>query len=316
MDEDAKARGDEIETPSGAADDTAGDAAKAAEAKAAEEAAGKAAADKEAADKAAADKAAADKKTEPMIPKGRFDEAVRKARDEAAVAIKRADELEAQLKASQGEVDAKKVAAEIDALEEELEKAIADGNIEAKKRLRAEIRDKNQQVAESRAAAHAARATAVAIEQIRYDALVNRMEVEHPELDPNHENYNEEQVAEILEFKEAFEAKGMASSAALEKSLKAVYRNGPKPEKKEESDADKKAEAEAKAKAEAEKRTAEAVKRGLEKKDEQPPQTKTGAASDKAGKDADPVKNAHKMGDKEFEKLSEEELKRARGDIV
>lgn len=319
VDKEALARGDVI--PDG---DEAGDtadqkalAAKEAEAKAASE---KDVATKEAEAKAKAENEEAAKKAleekdkkDHMIPKARFDEAVKKAREEAQVATKRADDLEAQLKASQGEVDAKKLLAEIDTLEDELEKAIADGNLEAKKRLRQEIRDKNQTIAEARASALAARATAVAVEQIRYDALVKTMEAEHPELNPDSEDtFDKDVVTELLELKEAFEKAGHSSSAALEKSLKAVYRNGPKPPKNEAAEKAK-AEAKAKADAEAERRKEEAAKRGKEAEGKQPAAS-DGVASDKGGKDVDPSKNAHKLSDKEFDKLSEEDLKKARGD--
>jgi hypothetical protein len=306
--DDSKARGDFL-PDSDAAGDTAG-----------AEAAAKAAAEKEAADKAAAEpKDEAEKKEEPRIPKSRFDEAVKKARAEAEAAMKRADDLESQLKASQGELDLKKVAEEIDVLEEELEKAIADGNVEVKKRLRSEIREKNQQMAEARAAGHAARATATAIEQIRYDALCDRMEREHPELDPQHEDYDQTVVNDILELKEAFEKAGHGSATALDKALKVTFKGAPAPKKKDEKapdDAEVKAKADAKAKgdAEAAKRTAEAVKRGLEKQDQQPPATK-GTDSDKNGK-KNTAADIAKMSDKEFDKLSEDDLKRLRGDAA
>lgn len=303
-DEDNQGRGDDFNPDSDEARESADQKSKA---------------DQEAADKAAAEvkakeEAEAKAKEEPRIPKSRFDEAVKKARAEAEAAIKRAEDLEAQLKASQGELDLKKVGEEIDALEEELEKAIADNDAEKKKRLRSEIREKTQQMAEARAAGHAARATATAIEQIRYDALVNRMEAEHPELSPEHEDYDQSQVDEILELKDAFEKQGHGSATALEKSLKVVYKGAKAPEKKAPEKKDDTAEAKKKAEEEAEKRKQEAVERGLKQKGEQPPTAK-GAASDKGGK-SNTAADAAKMSDKEFDKLTDEELKRARGDHV
>lgn len=313
MDDEAKARGDFLSDG-----DEAGETAELeAKQKAEKEAADKVAAEAKAKDEA--DKKAADEKKDHMIPKTRFDEAVKKAREERDAAAKKVEELEAQLKASQGEVDLKKISTEIDALEEELEKALADNNIEAKKRLRAEIRDKNQQIAEARAAQHAARATAMAIEKITYDTLVRQLEAEHPELNPEHADYNEDSALEILELKDAYEKAGHGSTAALEKAIKVVYKGAkapPKKESKEEDDTKAKAEADAKAKAEAEaeKRKAEAVKRGLEKKDEQPASAK-GGDSDKNGKTGSAA-DAAKMSDKDFDKLTDEEIRKARGDFA
>lgn len=247
---------------------------------------------------------------EKHIPKSRFDQAVNKARREAEAATKRADELEAKVRASEGKIDAAKVEEEIEALEDDLEKAIADGNAEAKKRIRSEIRAKSQSLADSRAQVLAAYSTAQAIEQVRYDALVGQMEAEHPELSPDNEDvYDQDVVDEITEFKEAFEAKGLSSSEALKKSLKAVFRGGTKPEA--EKDETKKDEAKTKA----DERTAAAVKKGIETKGKQPADKKAGSDSDKAGKTGKP-KDAEKLTDKDFDKLSKEELASMRGDSI
>lgn len=261
-------------------------------------------------------------KKEPAIPKGRFDEAVGKARREAEAATKRADDLEAQLKANQGVIDVEKIEERIDDLEEELEKARADGLTEKAKTVRQEIRRLNRQVSDSAAAAHAAHATAKAVEEIRYGALVSTMEAERPELNPdNEEEYDEAMVAEITEYKEAFEAKGLSSSEALKKALKAVPAKAKKvdPDKDdakedlEESAEEKQEKAEKAAKAASERKEA-AVKKALEDKKKQPADSKkTGLDSDKAGQQGK-QKPPSKMTDKEWDALPEDERKRLRGD--
>lgn len=253
-------------------------------------------------------KAELEKKEKLTIPKARFDEAVKKARDREAVEKDRADKAEAILKAQQGDVDAAKVEARIDILEEELEQAIADGNVDKKAAARKEIRMLNQQLADGRAAVHAARATAVAIEQVRYDALVGTMETEHPELNPDNEaTYDEDLVAEITEYKEAFEAKGLSSSESLKKALKAVY----KAVKEVEADGDG-VDAAKKA---SERKEAAIAKALLDKKKQPADAKKAGLDSDKGGKSATAA-DVGKMKDKEFDKLSNEELAKLRGDVI
>lgn len=262
-----------------------------------------------------------DDKDEPRIPKSRFDQAVKKARDAEAKANEKAEKLEAELAATKGSVDFAKLEAEIDTLEEELEEAIKDGNVEAKQRIRREIRAKNSQVAESKAAAYSMHATAVAVEQIKYDALVERMEVEHPELNPDAEDtFDADKVAEVWDLKTGFEAKGEASTAALKKALKYVYGQAKPAEVKkpeEKADEGKQAPDDLKKKAddEAARRKAEAIKKGLDVKDKQPSNEKAGVDSNlkgKSGKDTD----INKMSDKDFDKLDDAELKRLRGDNV
>lgn len=257
------------------------------------------------------------------IPKARFDQAVGKARAGEKAQAERADKLEAELAASKGTVDFTKLEAEIDDLEDKLEEAIKDGNVEAKQRIRREIRQKNGQVGEAKAAAYSQHATAVAVEQIRYDAMVERMEVEHPELNPDLEDsFDEDKVAEVQDYKSAFEAKGESSTVALKKALKAVYGNAaPKPVEKKEEPAKEKDDAKgqedlkAKADKEAADRKAAAVTKGLDAKGKQPSNEKAGVDSDKAGKSGKSV-DVSKMTDKDFDKLEEDEVKRLRGDNV
>lgn len=271
-----------------------------------------------------------DKEKDIQIPKARFDKAVAKARKEAEEAQKRADDLQEKLDVQQGTANIEKIEETIDELEEKLEDAIKDGNGEAKLRLRKEIRKLNQEIAETKAAQHAARATALAIERITYDGLVTQMEAEHPELNPdNEEAYDQEVIDELNEYKEAFEAKGHGSTEALRKALRAVFgKSGAKSAAKSDEDKDDKddkgdevddeakKEVEAKAKAEAEKRKEAAVKKGLETKAKQPADTKkAGLDSDKAGKKTDSSEVA-RLSMTEFEKLSEEELAQARGDVL
>lgn len=251
-----------------------------------------------------------DPKAKLTIPKAVFDERIKKAREREEVANRRAEEAEAKLKAQAGDIDVAKIDAEIDDLEEKLEKAVADNNPELKKQYRGEIRAKVQAIAEARASVQAQYQSAVAIEQVRYDAAVSRMEMEHPELNPDsEETYSQDAIDELTDLKEAYEAKGESSTVALNKALRVMYR-GAKPPEKEEKKEEKKEDAEKKGAA----RTEDAVKAALEAKKKQPSSAKVGLASDKAGKAGDAAKDVLKMSDKEFDKLDKDALAKARGD--
>jgi hypothetical protein len=251
-----------------------------------------------------------DPKAALTIPKKVFDERIAKARDREAAAIKRAEEAEAKIQAKETTVDVDKLSKALDEAEEALEKAVADGNVDRKLALRKEIRELNQTLADSRAEAHAMRGTALAVEQVRYDAAVDRMEIEHPELNPDNEDtYDTEIVAEITELKEAFEAKGHASSEALKKAVKLVYRTAvtKELEGKDETTAEKAARI-------ASERKEAAALKGLDAKKAQPTDSKkVGLDSDKAGAKLTAADVA-KMSDKEFDDLSDADKKRFRGD--
>jgi hypothetical protein len=257
-------------------------------------------------------KAEADKKAK-MVPHARMKEAVekeRKAREKTEAELKEARE---KLDSANRGVDLKKLATEIEELDEALDKAIADGNAVEKKRLRGEIREKQMTLARAEAAALSAQATAMAVERVRYDALVERLEKEHPAMNPEHEDYDEEIVKEIVELKEAYEAKGESSSDALKKAAKYVLRTAPV-EKKDEVEEESEEDTEAKKKAEEERRAA-AVKKAQEAKGRQPASVdKGGKSSDKSG--GGMKGNVDKLSDEEFDKLDPKEIARLRGDTV
>ena len=254
-----------------------------------------------------------EKKEEKRIPKSRFDQAVQKERAAREAAEKQAQELQAKLDSQTKDVKVEEIEAAIDALEEDLDKALADNNPAEKTRLRKEIRQMNQQLARAEATQMSRAATALAVEQIRYDSLVSQLEAAHPEINPDHESYDNDLAAEVIDLKEAYEAKGMSSTDALRKATKYVIREAAKAEAKGEEEGDD-AEAQKKAADEAAKRKEEAIKKGLEAKGKQPPNAKGGTDSDKAGGGKE--KNVNKMSQKDFDDLPEDELRRMRGDAV
>lgn len=317
-------RGDEHSATGGAGDEDKGAAE--AEAKAAEEKASK-----DAADKAAREKE--ERERDIKIPKVEFDRRLKAEAERTAAAearAKKAEEVAAQ-RAEAANVE--KLTAELEKLDEELDKALADNNAAEKARLRKLIREKNDAITDARVEARSAYATALAVEQVRYDGAVDRMEAEYPFLAPGTDaepnpDYNAAIVKELVELKAAYEATGMASSAALIKatktlapSLKEAKAALKKDDKGGEKDAEKEAEkkaAEAKAKIDAEtteaKRKAEAVEKGLKAAEQQPKVKGDVGSGDKKVKGD--LKGVGKLSDRDFDKLDEDTLKAARGDIV
>lgn len=297
-------------------------AAKEAELKAAEDAA--AGEDKAAEEKAA--KAVA-KDDDARIPKARFDEAVRKERERAERA--EAQLREAAAKAKAAELDPEVVDAEIAALEEKVDKAVADGDKAAAADLRKQIRGKMQALATAEATKRSEYATAMAVERVKYDAAVATLETQYPELNPDDDKYSQETTDEMLELKAAYEASGLGSVDALKKAAKYVFKTAPAQAKKEIEDSPEAKDAKAKsdkaaaeqaakdAEAKIAERRAAAAKKGLEARAAQPPANadKVGTASDKKGGGVD-GKNVSKMTDRDFAKLEAEELARLRGDTL
>lgn len=248
-----------------------------------------------------------------MVPQKRMKEAVDKERKAREAAEARAKESDEKLQESKRGVDVEKLNTEIEELEDKLDQAIADNKPELKKTLRKELRDKMQTLARAEAVALSAQATAIAVERVRYDALVERLEVAHPVMNPEHEDYDEEVVAEIVDMKEAYEAKGLSSSDALKKAAKYVIKEVKKEEKAEEKAEEKEEEVEESKEAQ-DRREKQVIKAQAAKAKQPASPDKAGKASDKAG--GGMAKNVDKLSDAEFDALDAKEVARLRGDSV
>ncbi|HYF28593.1 MAG TPA: hypothetical protein VD931_22830 [Baekduia sp.] len=253
-----------------------------------------------------------EKKPAKMVPHARMKEAVNKERTAREAAEKKAAEAEAALKAKDVGVDLAKLNTEIEELEEKLDQAIADNNAAEKKVLRRELREKQMTLARAEATQLSMQATAMAVERVRYDSLVERLEAAHPVMNPDHDDYDQEVVDQIMELKGAYEATGLSSSEALKKAVKFAVPAAPAKKEEPKDDEDESPEAKAKA-AEAEaKRKEEAVRAAQDAKRRQPGAAEKGRSSDSKGGGFEG--NVAKMTDEEFEKLDPKELKRLRGD--
>ena len=320
-------RGDNLET----AEQIAAREAKAAEDKAAVDAelAAKAAADKEAADKAAADKEAAeeqardektgkftkkDKALPDHVPKERFDEAVSKERAGREAAERRAAELEAQVKKEEQSDATKKAEEHIEALEAEHSRLLLDGEVEKATAKMKEIRLAVRELATAENNTTVAAATAAAVEQVRFDAVVARLKADHPRLRNGSEEFDEDLVNFVLSEHNRLMGTGQyAASEAMSKAAETVMKKF-QPAKAADPDGEKNLEA-AKKKEEDD-RKAEQVKKNLDTANKQPASLRdTGLNSDAAGQ-GDTLPDITKLSSEEIAALPKATLARMRGDFL
>lgn len=194
-------------------------------------------------------------------------------------------------------------------LEQKQVKAVSEGDTEKAlaigRELRATERERNNEEAEYKTAV----ATANAVEAARYSTVVERLEEAYPVMNPDHADYDEEVVGDILALKAGYERQGMTPSAALQKATTRLL----KPETRAQENAttvtprvDKEAIAA--------ERKKEAVDKAVKTTKQQPADLKkVGENSDAKGG----VLTAEKvmsMKQSEFDKLSEEQLSALRGD--
>jgi hypothetical protein len=277
----------------------------------------KAAADKEAADKAAADAAAAaagdkTKVKDTRIPAARHKEILDKERE-------RREAVETELaKYKQGEKIAE-VGADITAAETELleletayAKQVADGEVKDAAATMAKIRRTERSINEKNAQVREAAAEARAVERVRYDTTVERLEAQYPQLNPDDEAFDKTKTAEVLELKEAYQLKGFTPSAALQKAVKLIM---PPITKAQEAATNVTPNVDAAAVEKA--RKAAAVDKITDALAKTPASAaKVGKDSDAAGGGAVTAADVLKMSYADFSKLDEATLAKMRGDVI
>lgn len=241
---------------------------------------------------------------EKLIPKSRFDAAVRKER-----ALK--EDLERRVKEYE-ERDQRAVASEdlskAEALAREMIKQhtalIADGELDKAADIMEKILQLNSAVAARRADAKTKEAKAETREEIRYEALVAKLEADHPEINPDSEAYDADTVELLQATVSGYVQRGMSPSQALSKAVERIMGkpdNASNRQKAEELGM---------------RRRKEGVEKALAVKGKQPARTSgVGTDHDKVGGILDAAA-IMKMSQDEFAKLPESKLREMRGDFI
>lgn len=255
-------------------------------------------------------KAEAKGKKDSRIPLSRHKDIVEKERA-------RRQELERQLAAYQkgSEVaelneDITKVEDNILKMEKEYAKLISDGETDKAVDLMAKIRKAERQVSETKSDMKIAAAEARATENARYNLTLERIESAYPALNEDHEDFDADMVADVLDLKAAYQARrNMTPSAALQAAVeKLLGKKGAK----QQAAVDVTPRVSAKDVA-AERKEA-AVKKAVDTVKRSPPDmSAVGKDSDKMGGGVT-AREVMKMSQAEFNKLDERTLAQMRGD--
>lgn len=248
---------------------------------------------------------------------GRIPESRHKAILEAERA-KRAD-LERQLAQYQSGQQVASINTEITALEDSVAKMdlehaelLTDGKLEAAAALMSKIRKAERDMSEAKGDMKIQAAEARATERARYNIALERIESAYPELNPDHDDFSDDTMSEVVELKEAYQLKGLTPTAALQKAVKLLVE--PRTTKQEVATTstprvDEKSVA-------AERKTA-AVDKAIKTAAKIPANlSKTGQDGDKLGGGKLDAKAVMAMSQKEFSKLNEADLAMMRGDTI
>lgn len=239
-----------------------------------------------------------------FIPKARFDEAVTKEREKAAALQARNAELESHLAAqvtSQDITEAQKIVRD---LIKQRNSHLGDGELDKATEIDSKIVELQEAIADRKAELKVESARSSAVEAMKYDAVVERLEEEHPELNPDSDEYDDEIATEIRALMKGYQSElRLTPAAALRRAAGRVF--GTTKAKEDSKVAD-----------EGVRRKAEATERNLDAAKKQPASTKdVGLDHDKKGGGLD-SKTVMSMKYDEFIKLGDDVLSRLRGDSL
>lgn len=199
---------------------------------------------------------------------------------------------------------------EVMAMEKEYTKLLADGELDKATATMANIRKLEREMAEAKSDMKIAAAEARNTERARYNITLERIEAAFPTLNPDHADFDEAIMAEVVDLKDAYQLKGLTPTQALQKAVKMIVE--PRTTRQEVAttseprvaDKDKAAE-----------RKADAVKKVASAASKTPPSlNQMGKDGDKLGGGAKDPSAVMRMSQKEFAALSDAELAAMRGD--
>jgi hypothetical protein len=210
---------------------------------------------------------------------------------------------------------------QIEAAEKELankegqyNKLLADGELDKAAALMKDIRMSERAINTQVRQAEMEAVRVMAVEQVRYDTVVERMETAFPEINPDSPEYDNDVALEMRDLSEAYQLKGLTPSAALQKAAKLILEPKTRAQKIATEVNPNASEEDVAAAARALRREA-ANEKGVDAANKTPPlTTKVGKDSDKAGGGVTQDLQVMKLSQKEFDALDEATLAKHRGD--
>lgn len=234
------------------------------------------------------------------IPRIRFDKAMEKAKAKEEAYRQRIEELEAAMNGDKKTVEFADMRKEIAELQDKYEDLILDGKKNEARKVREQLEAARDRLVEMRTTQYSDAAKREAIDELKYDAALANFESQHPALNPEHEDFDEEVTNEVAMLMSAFVARGFTRHAALNKAVKYVVGNAPRTE---DTDVLRKA------------REQEARRKAAKALEKTPPSMgKTGLDSDKAGGSGKHGIDVMRLSQDKFAKLDEETKAALRGD--
>lgn len=237
---------------------------------------------------------------EPRIPKHRFDE----VNERRKAAEKRLAEFEKQKQADGQEPS---IDFDFSAKEEAYMDAVLDGEKDKAKSIREEIRQAEQQLYRQQMDQASTSTREATKAELELNSTINELTTEYPVFDGQSENYDQNLTEEALDLFEGFKGRGYDPATAMRRAVRYVVRANDLDQS--ESEASPAAGKAGKGGGlDQHRATEEQGKRKAQRAAKQPPEPETRSTTE--GRD---VMN---MSEEDFDKLSDQEIARMRGDFA
>lgn len=249
-----------------------------------------------------------------MIPKSRYDAVMARLKEAEA-----RNEANQQQQAPQTQTAPQEksdpVASRMVEIDSEIAEAVKEADGDKVSKLMAESRELQAQLFKQQLNQTSSQTSAQAIEQVKYDNLVEQIEYLIPEVNPDGDVYDDGLVVEVQELSSAFMAQGHSSSDSLIRALNYIKPGWNEPDAETETESNAGTNDSGKTETKTEKAPEPKktdVARNLADAKTTPPTMDEGTNSDTAGR-SEKI-DVMKLTDAEFEKLTEKELAALRGD--
>ena len=243
-----------------------------------------------------------------FIPLDRHEKLLKKERA-------RREELEAQLSQSRAgqqmasvNDDMGRIEDTLVSMEEKYNDLLAEGDTKGAAALMTQIRRKNAELNSLATQQRDAEVMARAVEKVRYDEALDRIEEAYPELREGSDEFDADVFQDVVDLMQAGRARGLTPTKALQRAVERVMGADTAAQKRATTTTPRVNESEV-----AGRRRSEAVRRNLDVAGRTPPASHRVTAGDANGGKLT-AKSVMEMSDEEFAKLDERQLARLRGD--
>lgn len=248
-------------------------------------------------------------KRDTRIPLSRHKEMLARERAQREAAEQRLAQYERGQQVSRTNEELTKAEDGILKMERDYNKLLADGEIEKASELMTKIRQAERAITESKAELRAQTIEVRAREAARYDIVLERIEEAYPVLDENSDDYDPEMVTDVADLKAVYQKRGMPPSKALQEAVKKLLGQKGRDQTQATDVAPRVTEKDVAAE-----RKKLAAGKAADANRRTPPNARdVGLDSDKAGGGLSP-KDVMNMSQDDFDKLTEEQLAKLRGD--